>query len=254
MEDVEVPAEAPAAAPTSTVQVCLITRTETPISSTPIVIPTNVTRYSLSQILNHLLENPQPIPYSFLINSVYLPASLDEYITANGISREDILEIEYVRSMLPPKWEGQWTQEDWVSGVCVRDEGVVSAGYDGSVRVWDWSGNVVAKSRGGQGPLRSLKCVKWIDGGFVTGGMDGSVRVWGYSDSAVSLVIEGKGHEASVDDVDYRDGKAISAGADGTLRVWSMEPSEAEAPQSQRKKRRTESAHPVKVCTPRNPC
>jgi ribosome biogenesis protein len=247
MEDVVAPAEAATAPPTSTVQVRLITKTETPISSTPIVIPTNVTRYSLSQILNHLLENPQPIPYSFLINSVYLPASLDEYITENGISREEILEIEYVRSMLPPQWEGQWTQEDWVSGVCVREEGVVSSGYDGVVRVWDWSGNVVAKSRGGQGPLRSLKCVKWIDGGFVTGGMDGSVRVWSYSDSAVSLVVEGKGHEASVDDVDYRDAKAISAGADGTLRVWSMEPSEAEAPQSQRKKRRTESAHAVKV-------
>src|SRR5271169_1586827 len=70
-------------------QVRLKTRTETPISSTPIVVPTNVTRYSLSQILNHLLENPTPIPYNFLIDHTYLPSTLDEYITSHGISREE---------------------------------------------------------------------------------------------------------------------------------------------------------------------
>ena len=238
---------APAAPSTATVQVRLVTKTETPISSTPIVIPANVTRYSLSQILNHLLENPQPTPYSFLINSVYLPSSLDEYITANGISREEVLEIEYVRSVLPPQWEGQWTQEDWVSGVSILDEAVVTAGYDGVVRLWDWSGNIAAKSKAMHGPLRALKCVKWINGVFVTGGMDGSVRLWSRSESGLSLMIEGKGHEASVDSIDCRDEKFISAGADGTLRVWSMDPSEAEARQTQRKKRKTDSAHAVKV-------
>ena len=247
MADATGQTEAPPAPSTATVQVRLVTKTETPISPTPIVIPANVTRYSLSQILNHLLENPQPIPYSFLINSVYLPSSLDEYITESGISREEVLEIEYVRSVLPPRWEGQWTQEDWVSGVSVLDEGVVSSGYDGVVRVWDWSGNIVAKSRAAQGTLRALKCVKWINGGCVTGGMDGSVRVWGRSESGVSLMIEGKGHEGSVDSIDCRHEKLISAGADGTLRVWSMDPLEAETPQTQRKKRKTDSAHAVKV-------
>src|SRR5271167_2165397 len=116
---------------TPTIQVRLKTRTEIPISSTPIVVPTNVTRYSLSQILNHLLENPTPIPYSFLINSVYLPSTLDEYITSHGVSREEVLEIEYVRSVLPPQWEGSWTQDDWISGVGVANENVVTASYDG---------------------------------------------------------------------------------------------------------------------------
>jgi ribosome biogenesis protein len=239
--------EAQTAPSTSTVQVRLVTKTETPISSTPIIIPTSVTRYSLSQILNHLLENPQPIPYSFLINSAYLPSSLDEYITENGLSREEILEIEYVRSVLPPQWEAQWTQEDWVSGVSVRDEGIVSSGYDGVVRVWDWSGNVIAKSKVAQGALRALKCVKWIERGLVTGGMDGSVRVWSHSDTGVSLTVEGKGHDGSVDSVDYRDGRIISAGPDGSLRVWSLDPSEADVPQSQRKRRKTDSMHTIRV-------
>jgi len=234
--------------PIPTIQVRLTTRTESPISSTPIVIPTNVTRYSLSQILNHLLENPTPIPYSFLINSIYLPSTLDEYITSNAVSREEILEIEYVRSVLPPKWEGRWTQEDWVGGVSVRDTAVLSGGYDGIVRVWDWSGNVSAKGRSGEGTLRPVKCVKWMDGGFVSGGMDGSVRIWKYDDGDMSLVLEGRGHEASVDSVDYRDGKVISASADGSLRLWSVNPAEGEtAETSVRKKRRTDTNHPVKV-------
>src|SRR5277367_890036 len=235
---------------TPTIQVRLKTRTETPISSTPIVVPTNVTRYSLSQILNHLLENPTPIPYSFLINSVYLPSTLDDYITSNSVSREEILEIEYVRSVLPPKWQARWTQDDWVGGVSVRETGVLSGGYDGVVRVWDWSGNVVAKGKSGDGALRPVKCVKWIEGGFVSGGMDGSVRIWEYEDGAgMSLVLEGRGHEASVDSVDYRDGKVVSASADGTLRLWSVNPSEGETAETPmpKKKRRTNSSHPVKV-------
>jgi ribosome biogenesis protein len=246
------PTPQPSTSSTSTIQVRLTTRTETPISSTPIVIPTNVTRYSLSQILNYLLENPTPIPYSFLINSVYLPSTLDEYITSHGVSREEILEIEYVRSVLPPQWEGRWTQDDWVSGVSLCETGVVSSGYDGIVRVWDWSGNVLAKGKSGEGALRPVKCVKWIDGGFVSGGMDGSVRVLGYEDGVISLLLEGRGHEAAVDSVDYREGKVISAGADGTLRLWSTDPSDGECVEdsvSRRKKRRTDTSHPVKVST-----
>lgn len=234
---------------TSTIQVRLTTRTETPISSTPIVIPTNVTRYSLSQILNHLLENPTPIPYSFLINSVYLPSTLDEYITSHGISREEVLEIEYVRSVLPPKWEGRWTQEDWVGGVNVRNTGVVSGGYDGIVRLWDWSGNTHAQVQSGDGTLRPAKCVKWTDDGFASGGMDGSVRVWRFEDDMISLLLEGRGHEGSVDSIDYRDGKLVTASADGTLRVWSATPAEGDSVDElpKRKRRRTESSHPVKV-------
>lgn len=153
-----------------------------------------------------------------------------------------------MRSVLPPKWEGRWTQDDWVGGVSVRENGVLSGGYDGVVRVWDWSGNVMAKGKGGEGALRPLKCVLWMDGGFISGGMDGSVRIWKYDDGDMALVLEGKGHEASVDSVDYRDGKVISASADGTLRLWSIDPAEGEtAETSLRKKRRTDSSHPLKV-------
>ena len=130
----------------------------------------------------------------------------------------------------------------------MRDTGVLSSGYDGIVRVWDWSGNVVAKAKCGEGTLKPLKCVKWTDDGFVTGGMDGRVRIWGYEDGIVSLLLEGKGHDASVDSVDYWNGKVLSAGADASLRLWSVDPSEGEAAEpSLRKKRRIDSSHPVKV-------
>jgi ribosome biogenesis protein len=241
----------PASAASSTIQVRLTTKTETPISSTPIVIPTHVTRYTLSQILNHLLENTTPVPYSFLVNSVYLPSSLDEYITLNGVSREEVLEIEYVRSVLPPQWEGRWSQDDWISGVSLGEAGVVTGGYDGLVRVWEWSGNVVARGRAGDGALRGVKCVRWIDGGsIVSGGMDGSVRVWSTQGGGVEVELEGKGHEASVDCVAYRDGKILSASSDGSLKLWSTDPEGENNPDTdpaKRKKRRTLKTHPTKV-------
>jgi ribosome biogenesis protein len=241
-----------ASAASSTIQVRLTTKTETPISSTPIVIPTHVTRYTLSQILNHLLENTTPVPYSFLVNSVYLPSSLDEYIALNGVSREEVLEIEYVRSVLPPQWEGRWSQDDWISGVSLGEAGVVTGGYDGLVRVWEWSGNVVARGRAGEGALRGVKCVRWIEGGrIVSGGMDGSVRVWSTQGGGVEVELEGKGHEASVDCVAYRDGKILSASSDGSLKLWSTDPEEGENNQdtdsAKRKKRRTLKTHPTKV-------
>jgi ribosome biogenesis protein len=236
---------------TSTLQVRLTTRTETPIPPTPIVIPTNVTRYNLSQILNHLLENPAPIPYSFLVNGEYLPpTTLEEYISERQVSREEVLEIEYVRSNLPPKLEGEWSQEDWVGGVSVVDRGVLSGGYDGLVRVWDWSGNVLAKGRHADGALRPVKCVKWAeDNVVVSGSMDGSVRVWKVREQKLSVILEGKGHSASVDSLDIGDGKVVSASADGTVRLWSTDPSEGDSidEPAKRKKRRTEVSHPLKV-------
>ena len=236
----------------STIQVRLTTRTETPISSTPIVIPTNVSRYGLSQILNHLLENTTPVPYSFLINSVYLPSTLDEYIASHGVSQEEVLEIEYVRSVLPPKWEGRWSQEDWISGVSLTDPRAVTGAYDGLVRVWDWSGNVVGKARSEDSALRPVKCVKWIDEeGFMSGGMDGSLRIWIIDGDRVELRMEGKGHEASVDAIDVKDGKVLTASADSSLKLWSLDleagDNVGETTPQRRKKRRTQNTHPTKV-------
>jgi hypothetical protein len=103
-----------------------------------------------------LPRKPDSIPYTFLINSVYLPSNLDEYITSNAVSREEILEIEYVQSVLPPKWQARWTQDDWVGGVSVQETGVLTGGCDGVVRVWDWGGNIVSKGKSGEGALRPV--------------------------------------------------------------------------------------------------
>ncbi|WP_445635229.1 Peptidase C14 caspase domain-containing protein [Nostoc sp. DSM 114161] len=99
---------------------------------------------------------------------------------------------------------------------------IVSAGFDGTVRLWNIQGYPVADPfRGHQGFVRSVTFSP--DGQkIVSGGEDGTVRLWH---------IQGKpladpfcGHEGIVISVAFsRDGQTIaSGGLDGTVRLWNI--------------------------------
>jgi WD40 repeat protein/DNA-binding winged helix-turn-helix (wHTH) protein len=69
---------------------------------------------------------------------------------------------------------------------------IVSAGDDGTVRIWEAStGAQVAIAEGHRGPVQSLSCSS--DGrSIVSGGRDGSVRVWNAATGALSMLLEGE--------------------------------------------------------------
>ena len=97
---------------------------------------------------------------------------------------------------------------------------VVSAGADGTVRVWDWAGGAEAVVlRGHEGIV--YEAAFGTDGRpVVSAGNDGTVRVWDWAGGGEPIVL--RGHAGGVASAALSpDGRhVVSAGFDGTVRVW----------------------------------
>ncbi|MFF2078307.1 hypothetical protein ACFVXG_26565 [Kitasatospora sp. NPDC058162] len=99
-------------------------------------------------------------------------------------------------------------------------QALLTAGEDGTVRLWDADRDQARVFTDGRGAVR---CVELVDTGvgFVTGGDDGWVRWWDPRVAGRSPVVRRSGHEGPVLALtELRDGRVVSASADGTLRVW----------------------------------
>ncbi|KAH9825910.1 Ribosome biogenesis protein ytm1 [Teratosphaeria destructans] len=258
---------------TSQVRIHLRTRRddlELPQDTGPILVSTDFKRYQLSTLVNRLLETDRPVPLEFLINGQFLRTSLDDFLTQNGLSAETTLAVEYVEALIPPIYQASYEHDDWVSSVDVLSAsssaggGAVSAGkeriltasYDGLLRVWNASNHVVAT---GAAHTAAVKSARFLDPTHVvSGGVDRTVRVWNYTDSdteggaTLTPSLELYGHGASVDNlaVDKASASILSAGADHRIGVWSTKKADLPpAPEalvpSANKRRKLSHAKPV---------
>ncbi|MCJ1470093.1 ribosome biogenesis protein ytm1 [Pseudocyphellaria aurata] len=230
-----------------------------PDNTGPILVNTNFRRYALSTLVNTLLQSEKPVPLEFLVNGNFLRTSIDEYLTANGISSETTLTVEYVRAILPPVYVASFEHDDWVSAVDVLSntstvatwdnsaaarspghERILSASYDGALRVWNMSSDVLATSSPAASGQKAIKAAKFISStNIVSSGMDRSVRVWKYDEdaegfsAALTPQLELYGHKGSVDSlaVHQPSSKILSASTDNKIGIWSTKKSDApEAP------------------------
>lgn len=213
-------------------------------------------RYALSTLVNNLLGNDKPIPFEFLINGTFLRTSIDEYLTANGISAETTLEIEYVRALIPPLHIASFQHDDWVSaadvlsatspaaswasstGIVQGQERILSGSYDGFLRVWNMSSQIVATSPSPSdgGHTSSVKAAKFVSPHqIVSAGLDRTVRLWKYSESddgfsgSISPQLELYGHKSGVNSlaVHAPSNRILSASADNTVGFWSTRKTDA---------------------------
>ena len=106
----------------------LFTRASTDsIPTSTYFLPANWRRYQLSELINRVLKTPQPVPFDFLINGEVLRMSLEAWMKKNrGGDEETTIDVEYVRSVMPPEEVGRVEQEDWVSGLSLARSGQVS--------------------------------------------------------------------------------------------------------------------------------
>lgn len=249
-------------APAAQVKVTFTT-TETdlqlPESKRQLLVPADIRRYGLSRILNsESMLDTGSIPFDFLVNGSFLRSSLEDYLTSNGLSLETNLSLQYVRSLIPPVYEASFEHDDWVSAVDVLSESspsgrwsgdnfqrgqdrVLSASYDGLLRIWNASGHVIATSPSGShgGHTASIKAACFLTNSqLASAGMDRTVRVWKYTESNDSAsgelkpTLELYGHTGSIDslEVDGASRRILTASADGAVGLWSA--SKASSPEA----------------------
>ncbi|PLB34409.1 WD repeat WDR12/YTM1 family ribosome biogenesis protein [Aspergillus candidus] len=228
-----------------------------PENTGPILVPTGLRRYALSTLVNNLLGSEKPIPFEFLVNGAFLRTSIDEYLTANGISAETTLEIEYVRALIPPLHIASFEHDDWVSSVDVLSatspaaskasatvspgqERILSGSYDGLLRVWNMSSQVVATSPAPAdgGHTASIKAAKFISPNAIAStGLDRTVRVWKYAEHAdgfsgtITPQLELYGHKSAVNSlaVHAPSNRMLTGSADHSVGFWSTKKGDAPA-------------------------
>ena len=209
--------------------------------------------------MNTLLQSERPIPFEFLINGAFLRTSLDEYLTANGVSSETTLAVEYVRAVIPPLHLASFEHDDWVSSVDVlsetspaqrargnaqdnslSQERILSGSYDGLLRIWNLSSDILATSPSMEngGHASSVKAARFISPTqLASSGLDRTVRIWKYTEDqdgfsgTVSPQVELYGHKASIDSfaVHQPSNRLLSASADHSVGFWSTRKSEGPA-------------------------
>ncbi|CAN3475185.1 ribosome biogenesis protein Ytm1p [Diutina catenulata] len=218
------------------------------VSETPLYVPVSLKRYGLSEVVNHLLGTNEgsPIPFDFLIDGQLLRTSIQDYLTANGLSSEAFLNVEYTRAVLPPSYLSSFNNEDWVSSVDainpmsasvspanpLSDAKILAGAYDGIVRTYNMSGAVEKQY---VGHSAAVKAVKWISPTrVVTGGNDRQVRLWKIGAETAPIddddeAEEGKtlaileGHTAPVSSlaVETSSNRILSGSYDNTVGFWS---------------------------------
>jgi WD40 repeat protein len=222
------------------VQIRLTTRDPSlQISEEPniLLVQTSLTRHKLSTLVNELLHREEDrIPFDILINGEFLRTTVDEFLTKNGINAETTLDVEYTRALVPPLNVTSFEHDDWVSavdilsgaGVQSGQERILSASYDGLLRVWNTSGDVLATSEAPNngGRITSLKTAKWLsDKKIVAAGMDSTVRVYKYDDDTrtITTALELFNHRWHVEDVAVHapSSRILSASADTTISLFS---------------------------------
>ncbi|KAL8952302.1 MAG: hypothetical protein Q9222_001791 [Ikaeria aurantiellina] len=177
--------------------------------------------------------------------------SLDEYLTQHGISSETTLNLEYIQAAIPPVHLASFEHDDWVSSVDVLSrssaagslgrepdaqrpghERILSASYDGLLRIWNMSSQVLAASPsvGEGGHAFGIKGTKFISPTQIaSSSIDRTIRLWKYRESpdesisTISPQVELHGHMASVDAIAVHQpsSKILSASADHSVGLWS---------------------------------
>ncbi|KAI0717822.1 WD40 repeat-like protein [Cerioporus squamosus] len=137
--------------------VVFTTQTPYALPSQKFMIPTSWKRYQLSQLVNKALCLPKPIPFEFLVRGEILRGTLAEWCAEKGVGEEETLEIEYFESVMPPQRMSTLPHEDWVSSISCQLPGYfLTASYDGAIRIFDYSQQLLHTSAPHSAPVSSI--------------------------------------------------------------------------------------------------
>ena len=138
---------------------------------TPFSVPTDLARYGLSELVNHLLGLDPPTPFDFLVSGKRLLRSSladllqSEWAQEEGLTEENTVVLEYFEALRPPSNDWNVHEDEWVGAVCGSIPGVVVSGsYDECVRVYNDEGALVLQTGEVGGPICDLQLCHGLQG------------------------------------------------------------------------------------------
>ncbi|XP_068303711.1 ribosome biogenesis protein WDR12 homolog [Pyrus communis] len=225
------------------------------VPESSISIPASLTRLGLSTVVNNLITSGNPDwesePFDFLIKNELVRMSLEKFLLAKNISAERILEIEYIRAVVPRKEEEPSLHNEWVSAVDGSSPRFFLTGcYDGLGRVWKAPGACTHILEGHSGPVTSVSIINPKGGESVTvaaASKDRTLRLWKFNAEETRknpLRIRAfkilHGHTAAVQSVAAQtSGNMVCSGSwDSTINLWQTNEPDAEGDTVSTKKRK----------------
>ncbi|ETV82293.1 hypothetical protein, variant 1 [Aphanomyces astaci] len=191
------------------------------VTETPFAVPIKLARAGLSQVVNHLLNTATPKPFDFLVENTFLRTTLEKYVVTNHLTDEAVLTLEYVEAHLEPEESQSQNHPDWISAVSSYNGVIVTGCYDGILRVFAQSGELLGSVKAHDTVIKSISIYEDV---IVTGSKDLTAKVWSWDATTKSLALLGVngGHGNSVDAVAVHDQQVVTGSWDNTVRVWSV--------------------------------
>jgi len=192
-------------------------------------VPASINSEGLNALVHGLLENEESktIEFEWLCLGELLRGKLSEHVNhRNDITGETVLELEYIEKNLPPEPQISANHDDWVSGVAVLGNLVLTGCYDNTVNLWTVEGQKTLVIPSHSGPV---KAVAWLNSNtFVSASHDQTVNMfqWNKDSNSVEAVNTCKGHERSVECLavwtakDSGNTLFASGSFDNTVKLW----------------------------------
>ena len=208
------------------------------------VVPGNLTRIDLSELVNETLCFEKRVPFDFLIRGEFLRDSLSSHCVERGILSEKTLEIEYVIAMEEPNsTDLTLPQTDWVSGISCGVESMFTCSMDGVLTKYELqSGKLISSTQQSSLPLTGIAL---SDNGVVMScGRDGLIRF--ASDESLKLMETGKVDSGMtvLSLCPWDHSLVLTGSVDGSVHLWNVPASKPLTKSDKSKKRALEESLP----------
>jgi ribosome biogenesis protein YTM1 len=192
-------------------------------STTTLLVPSESTPSNLSDLVNHLLNSEDPVPFRFFFQGVLLRGPLVDLLSQLEHSLEAQVTLEYTPATKLPEIHTEQQCPDWIRSVKSGNGGILTGSFDSIARLHAPStSSIIRDFRGHRACITTVGFVE--DGaGVLTGSGDWTLRWWDRETAECKAVL--KGHEAAIQCVAYDEHRrmAVSGDMNGRLAFWALE-------------------------------